>query len=92
MRGQTTFRVRHRTIVPLDPGSGTLGDRYCLRALVLQPWTVWLWSRLAELLVIGAGLQGASFLDFNGDISSLLMALFAFRAAVSYPLRLFRLY
>ncbi len=42
------------------------------------------WSVLAGLLVIGAGFNGASFLDFNNDISSLIMALLAFSAVACY--------
>ena len=42
------------------------------------------WSVLAGLLVIGAGFNGASFLDFNNDISSLIMALLAFGAVACY--------
>jgi hypothetical protein len=42
------------------------------------------WTVLAALLVIGAGFNGASFLDFNNDISSLIMALLAFGAVACY--------
>ena len=42
------------------------------------------WSVLAGLLVIGAGFNGASFLDFNNDISSLIMALLALSAVACY--------
>jgi hypothetical protein len=42
------------------------------------------WSVLAGLLVIGAGFNGASFLDFNNDISSLIMALLALGAVACY--------
>lgn len=42
-------------------------------------------SVLAALLVIGAGFNGASFLDFSGPkLSSLLMALLALGALASY--------
>ncbi|HUB43219.1 MAG TPA: hypothetical protein VMA72_30570 [Streptosporangiaceae bacterium] len=47
------------------------------------------WSVLAGLLVIGAGFNGASFLDFNHDISSLIMALLALAAIGSYTVALF---
>jgi hypothetical protein len=42
------------------------------------------WSVLATLLVIGAGFNGASFLDYNHDISSLIMALLAMGALLCY--------
>jgi hypothetical protein len=41
-------------------------------------------SVLAGLLVIGAGFNGASFLDFNHDISSLIMMLLALAALACY--------
>jgi hypothetical protein len=49
------------------------------------------WSVLAGLLVIGAGFNGASFLDFNHDISSLIMALLAFGAVACYSAALYLL-
>jgi hypothetical protein len=49
------------------------------------------WSTLAALLVIGAGFNGASFLDFNHNANSLIMALLAFGAAISYAIALFTL-
>lgn len=45
----------------------------------------------AALLVIGAGFNGASFLDFGRDVSSLVMALLAFGAALMYALALYLL-
>jgi hypothetical protein len=39
---------------------------------------------LAAALVIGAGFNGASFLDFNHDVSSLIMALLALAALLCY--------
>ena len=42
------------------------------------------WAILAGLFVIGAGFNGASFLDFNKAVSSLLMALLTFGAIVCY--------
>jgi len=47
------------------------------------------WSLLGGLLVIGAGFNGASFLDFGNDISSLIMALLAFGAVASYAAALY---
>jgi hypothetical protein len=49
------------------------------------------WSVLAGLLVIGAGFNGASFLDFNNNISSLIMALLALGAAACYSAALYLL-
>lgn len=49
------------------------------------------WSVLGALLVIGAGFNGASFLDFNHDVSSLIMALLAFGAVSCYAVVLFLL-
>jgi hypothetical protein len=46
---------------------------------------------LATLLVIGAAFNGASFLDYNKDVSSLVMALLAFSAAACYAVLLFLL-
>ena len=42
-----------------------------------------LWT-LAALLVVGAGFNGASFLDYGRDASSLVMALLAFAATACY--------
>lgn len=42
------------------------------------------WSVLAGLFVIGAGFNGASFLDFAHDINSLIMALLALAAIGCY--------
>lgn len=43
------------------------------------------------LLIIGAGFNGASFLDFNHDISSLIMALLFAAAALGYVTLIYRL-
>jgi len=53
--------------------------------------SVAVWSVLGGLFVIGAGFNGASFLDFNDNISSLIMALLAFAAIASYAVALFLL-
>ena len=42
------------------------------------------WSVLAGLFVIGAGFNGASFLDFAHNISSLIMALLSLVAIGCY--------
>lgn len=47
------------------------------------------WSVLGGLLTIGAGFNGASFLDFNKDVSSLIMALLTFAAIASYVAALY---
>lgn len=47
------------------------------------------WTVAGGLLVIGAGFNGASFLDFGHDISSLIMALLAFAAIGCYSIALF---
>jgi len=52
---------------------------------------VTVWSVLGGLFVIGAGFNGASFLDFNDNISSLIMAMLAFAAIGSYSMALFLL-
>ena len=62
-----------------------------VRSLKVRRRSVAFWSFLAMFLVIGAGFNGASFLDFNDNISSLLMALLAFCAAASYAVVLFLL-
>lgn len=50
-----------------------------------------IWLTLAAGLVIGAGFNGASFLDFNHDTSSLLMALLALGSVACYSIALFLL-
>lgn len=49
------------------------------------------WSTIAALLVIGAGFNGASFLDFSNDTNSLIMALLAFAAIACYSVVMFLL-
>jgi hypothetical protein len=49
------------------------------------------WSTIAALLVIGAGFNGASFLDFNDNISSLIMSLLALAAVACYTVVTFLL-
>lgn len=60
-------------------------------ALRLHSRPVTVWTVLAGGLVIGAGFNGASFLDFNDDTSSLIMALLAFAAVACYAIVLFLL-
>ncbi|MGH3732118.1 MAG: hypothetical protein ACRDVC_01865 [Acidimicrobiales bacterium] len=54
------------------------------RSLRFPRRSIALWSVVAALLVIGAGFNGASFLDFNKNASSFIMALLAFGALASY--------
>jgi hypothetical protein len=58
-------------------------------ALRLRNRRAAVWSVLASGLVIGAGFNGASFLNFNDDTSSLIMALLAFGATACYTIALF---
>ena len=46
------------------------------------------WSSLGGLLVLGAAFNGASFLDFNDNVSSLIMALLAFASIGCYAVAL----
>jgi hypothetical protein len=62
-----------------------------VRATIVADRAVIAWSILAGLLVIGAGFNGASFLDFNDNLSSLIMALLAFGAIACYSIALFLL-
>ena len=50
-----------------------------------------IWAIAAGGLIIGAGFNGASFLDFNKDSSSLIMALLAFGALACYSITLYLL-
>ena len=61
-----------------------------VRAVRLRTGRVAVSSELAALLAIGAGFNGASFLDFGGqNVSSLLMALLALGALCCYLLALY---
>jgi hypothetical protein len=62
------------------------------RTFVVASWRVRAWSVLAGLLVIGAGFNGASFLDFNKNVSSLIMALLALAAVACYAVVLYLLH
>lgn len=63
----------------------------CIHAARSHRTAVTAWSVVAGLLVVGAGFNGSSFLDFADDVSSLIMALLAFAAAASYAVALFLL-
>ena len=58
-------------------------------SLKVRRRSIGFWAVLAALLVIGAGFNGASFLDFNNNVSSLIMAVLAFGAVVCYAVVLF---
>ncbi len=62
-----------------------------IHAFTLRNRPIAAWSILAAALVIGAGFNGASFLDFNHDTNSLIMALLAFAAVGCYTIVLFLL-
>ncbi|MGH8979830.1 MAG: hypothetical protein ACRDWE_02245 [Acidimicrobiales bacterium] len=62
-----------------------------VRALSLKRAGVAFWAVLGALFVIGAGFNGASFLDFNDNISSLIMALLALASIGCYAIVLFLL-
>ena len=46
---------------------------------------------LGFVFLVGAGFNGASFLDFNGDYSSMIMATLFGLAVLSYTVVLFQL-
>ncbi len=49
------------------------------------------WSILAALFTLGAGFNGASFLDYNKDASSFIMAVLAFGALACFFVVLYAL-
>jgi hypothetical protein len=65
--------------------------RVAVGAAVSRERALTAWTFLAALFVIGAGFNGASFLDFANDISSLIMALLAFGALACYAAALYLL-
>jgi hypothetical protein len=60
-------------------------------ALRVERRAIPVWSIIAALLVIGAGFNGASYLDFNDNASSLVMALLALTAVGCYSVVMFLL-
>jgi hypothetical protein len=60
-----------------------------VRAVKLRPGWVGFTAVLGALLAVGAGFNGASFLDFNNNISSLLMALLALGSLSCYVVGLY---
>jgi hypothetical protein len=70
---------------------GAIAIWVAIRAVRLRSGWVASASVLAAGLVIGAGFNGASFVDFNHNVSSLLMALLALGALSCYLVALYRL-
>lgn len=62
-----------------------------INALRVGSRVIAVWSSVGAVLVIGAGFNGASFLDFNDITSSLIMALLAFAAIACYSVVMFLL-
>jgi hypothetical protein len=62
-----------------------------IRLLKLRRRSVNTWAMCGALFVIGAGFNGASFLDFGSNISSLVMSLLAFASVLCYVVVLFLL-
>jgi hypothetical protein len=60
-----------------------------VRAVKIRPGWVGFTAVLGALLAISAGFNGASFLDFNNNISSLLMALLALGSLSCYVIGLY---
>ena len=75
----------------LGLGLAALAITVAVRALRIAHRAVSIWSILAAGLVIGAGFNGASFLDFNNNVSSLVMALLALGSVACYSIALFLL-
>jgi hypothetical protein len=61
------------------------------QALRTSRQAIWLWSTFGALMVVGAGFNGASFLDYDKDASSLIMALLAFGAVACFVIVMFLL-
>jgi hypothetical protein len=59
-----------------------------VHALRAEPRAVGGWSVLGGLFVLGAGFNGASFLDFGHNVSSMIMALLALAAIACYAIAL----
>ena len=55
-----------------------------VRAISLRRRSLTIWSILAALFIIGAGFNGVSFLDFNLNVNSLIMALLALSSVLCY--------
>ncbi|MGH2465098.1 MAG: hypothetical protein ACRDGI_06525 [Candidatus Limnocylindrales bacterium] len=68
---------------------GALGLVVRVRRLLQRFLTTW--ATLGLLMIVAAGFNGASFLNYNEDFSSMLMAVFFALAVLSYGLILYRL-
>jgi hypothetical protein len=68
-----------------------LGIAIPVRTLKIASRSAGGWTILAAALIIGAGFNGASFLDFGDDINSLIMAVLALAALGCYAIALFLL-
>lgn len=55
-----------------------------LRAVRYPGRSIGIWAVLGGLFILAAGFNGAAFLNYNDNVSSLLMALFAFAAIFCY--------
>lgn len=55
-----------------------------VKAFSLRSTSITIWSVLGLLFIVGAGFNGASFLDYNKNVSSLVMALLTFGAIACY--------
>jgi hypothetical protein len=62
-----------------------------IRIAALHRRALNVWTVVAALFVVGAGFNGASSLDFNNNVSSLLMSLLAFASIACYGVVLFLL-
>jgi hypothetical protein len=63
-----------------------------LRIVRLKRPSLSAWTWVGALMVIGAGFNGASFLDFNNNTSSFIMAVLGFASAMCYTVVLFLSY
>jgi hypothetical protein len=55
-----------------------------VRAMIIGHRAIATWSILGALFTVGAGFNGASFLDFNTDVSSFVMVTLALAALLCY--------
>jgi hypothetical protein len=63
-----------------------------IRIVKLKRPSLNIWTAIGALFVIGAGFNGASFLDFTNNISSFIMAVLGFASALCYTVVLFLSY
>jgi hypothetical protein len=60
-----------------------------VRAVILGRRAVVAWAVTAALFTIGAGFNGASFLDYNKDVSSFLMAILSLGSILCFAVVLY---